>query len=73
MRRAGKFELAILQGGTHAVLAFLDFGFGQAHYRKIRQAIGDVHFNSDECSLHSRKCAAIENREAHVYEAALPC
>jgi hypothetical protein len=49
----GKFELAILQRGAHAVFAFFNFGFRQAYDGKVRQAVSDVHFDGDKRRLHS--------------------
>ena len=49
----GKIKTAILQRGAHAVLAFFDLGFRQAHDGEVGQAVGEMHLDGDQGGFHS--------------------
>ena len=49
----GKIELAVLQRGAHAILAFFDFGFRQTHDGEVGQAVGEMHLDGDQSGFHS--------------------
>ena len=59
MRLGGKFELAVLQSGAHAVLAFFHFGFRQSDDGELGQAVGEVHLDGDQRGIHARQTAAV--------------
>jgi len=58
----GKLELAVLQCGTHPVLAFLNFGFGQTNDGETGQALA-------RCTS-TVTCAASMPESARLYKTA---
>ena len=54
----GELEAAVLDGGAHAVLGFLDLGVGQSDDGEAGQAVGQVHFDVDFLRVHAGKGSA---------------
>ncbi len=61
----GEVELAVLQGGAHAILALLHLGLGQADDVELRQAVGEMHLDGDLRRLHAGETSAVQDSKAH--------
>ena len=51
--RSRKAELRVLQCCAHALAAFLDISLGQADEIERGQAVGEMHFDANERSVHA--------------------
>lgn len=59
-------QRAVEDGAAHAVLAFLDGGFRQAHQGKRWKTIGHMHFDGNGGGFYANLGTAVDDGEGHA-------